>query len=456
MTSQNADASGNGLQACPECGTPPTPGQSFCDGCGAVLTWTSSSSSSGSSRSGGSGGTGSGAGSGRSEAAPAAKPATSAAPAAPAEPAAATAAAPAGGETTADAASSSAEARVTAAREASPDETPTEPLPSATPAAPAAAAAAATVAAASGSSDAEDAATARARALLVPVTEAQHQEVAPSIVPVLPGRPVAARPTVQAPGAELGDEGGVPCPWCGTGNRSDRHFCRRCAMTMEGRPEDPPKLAWWRRLPGFGPRRNPWAGERPRLRSNWSRVINWAIAAVVVAAVITLAVNSGTMAQAVSDHFASRSLVPPDMSKISASNSYPQHGPELAFDEHNNTWWGPGFTGDDAGRWIQAGFDQPENLLDVIISPGESTNASDLGNSALPQTLQATVTDSNGKVSTTLLTLNPNVGPQTLPLRFDNVVTVRFTIESAYNASPTKQVAIAEIEFFGRSHGNGS
>ncbi|MBF9069826.1 zinc ribbon domain-containing protein [Streptacidiphilus fuscans] len=432
MTSQNADASGSGLQACPECGTPPTPGQSFCDGCGAVLTWTSSSSSSGASRSGG------------SEAAPAAKPTAPATPAAPAESASA-APSPAADEAKTDISSSAAEATVPAAREASADETPTEPLPSATPAA-----------AAVGSADAEDAATARARALLVPVIEAQHQEVAPSIAPVLPGRPVAARPAVQAPGAELGDEGGVPCPWCGTGNRADRHFCRRCAMSMEGRPEDPPKLAWWRRLPGFGPRRNPWAGERPRLRSNWSRVINWAIAAVVVAAVITLLVNSGTMAQAVSDHFASRSLVPPDMSKISASNSYPQHGPELAFDEHNNTWWGPGFTGDDAGRWIQAGFDQPENLLDVIISPGESTNASDLGNSALPQTLQATVTDSNGKVSTTLLTLNPNVGPQTLPLRFDNVVTVRFTIESAYNASPTKQVAIAEIEFFGRSHGNGS
>ncbi|MEY9937474.1 zinc ribbon domain-containing protein [Streptacidiphilus sp. MAP5-3] len=448
MTSQNADAAGNGPQACPECGTPPTPGQSFCDGCGAVLTWTSSSSS----RSSSSSSSRSNSSSKGSDAASGASAAPAAAAEVPAKPdGTASAPAEAAPDRSGDVLSSAAGARVPAAREASPDETPTEPLPPATAAAPAAA-----PSTESAASDGEDAATARARALLVPVADAQQQEVAPSIAPVLPGRPVAARPTAQAPGAELGDEGGVPCPWCGTANRPDRHFCRRCAMTMEGRPEDPPKLAWWRRLPGFGPRRNPWAGERPRLRSNWSQVIRWVVAAAVVAAVITLAVNGGSMAQAVGDHFASRSLIPPDTSKISASNSYPQHGPELAFDEHNNTWWGPGFTGDDAGRWIQAGFDQPENLLDVIISPGVSTNASDLDSSALPQTLQATVTDSNGKVQTTLLTLNPNVGPQTLPLRYDNVVSVRFTIESAYNASPTKQVAIAEIEFFGRSHGGGS
>ncbi|WP_052434603.1 NADase-type glycan-binding domain-containing protein [Streptacidiphilus melanogenes] len=330
---------------------------------------------------------------------------------------------------------------------ASPEEAPTEPLPTAATAAdvgpdPAAVAAAA--------------AAERARALLVPVSDAQQHEATPAIVPVLPGRPAAARPSVQAPGAELGDEGGTPCPWCGTGNRPDRHFCRRCAMSMEGRPEDPPKLAWWRRLPGFGPRRNPWAGERPRLRSDWSRVLGWLVAAAAVALVITLAVDSGSVAQTVGDHFSKRVLIPPDTSKTSASNSYPKHGPQLAFDEHNNTWWGPGFTGDDAGRWIQAGFDQPVDLLDVVISPGESTNASDLDSSALPQNLEADVTTADGKVHTTTLTLDPNVGPQTHALRFDSVVSVRFVIRSAYNASATKQVAIAEIEFFGPSRGSGS
>ncbi len=32
------------------------------------------------------------------------------------------------------------------------------------------------------------------------------------------------------------------------------------------------------------------------------------------------------------------------------------------------------------------------------------------------------------------------------------MTTVRFVLRSAYNAGPEKQVAIAEIEFFGRSN----
>jgi hypothetical protein len=290
----------------------------------------------------------------------------------------------------------------------------------------------------------------------VPVNDPQRQEAAPAIAPVLPGRPAAARPTVQSPDVEPAEEGGAACPWCGTSNRPDRHFCRRCAMSMEGRPEDPPTLAWWRRLPGFGPHRTPWAGERPRLHSDWSRVVSWVATAAVLALVIMFAIDSGSVEQTVSDHFSKRVLIPPDTAKIIASNSYAQHGPQLAFDEHNNTWWGPGLTGDDAGRWIQAGFNQPVDLLDVVITPGESANASDLDSSALPQNLEADVTTADGKVQTTTLTLDPNVGPQTRELRFRNVVSVRFVIRSAYNASATKQVAIAEIEFFGPSRDGGS
>lgn len=72
----------------------------------------------------------------------------------------------------------------------------------------------------------------RARRLLVPVSDPEPRQ-APSVAPVLPGRPVAARPqTVRAPGVEPGAMGGVPCPWCATANRPDRHYCARCAMPM--------------------------------------------------------------------------------------------------------------------------------------------------------------------------------------------------------------------------------
>lgn len=563
MTSQTGDT-GRGEdkpQTCAECGTPSTPGQSFCDGCGAVLTWASAPGlgsgaadpeestapggprvSAGSAGSAGpafpavpagtaaSAGTASSAGSGGPPAEAAAPSAPTGSPsrpgpaagapapagaAAPADAAARTgpasatvaagAASPAGpdrsavsaaqdgpGATTGSAApdgsagagaappaahptsgrkdaaaraalgdldsdtgsaptrsrsgleraSSAASAGGSTARPA--DGVPTVPLPEAAPAVPD------TVPLPSPSADA--AATERARALLVPVADAEQPP--PAIAPVLPGRPEALRPTVQGPGGDPGDDGGTPCPWCGTGNRPDRHFCRRCAMTMAGRPEDPPKPAWWRRLPGLDPRRVPWAGERPRLRRDWSRITSRLLGAVVLALVAALALRTGPVVRTVRDHFAKRAPVSPE--NYSASHSYPQHGPSLAFDKHSNTWWGPGVTGSGAGQWIQAQFDQPVNLLDVIITPGESTQASDLSDSAIPQRLEADVTTADGKIHTTFLTLDQANSPQTRAFGFTGVSTVRFVIDSSYGASSGKQVAIAEIEFFGPSSGNGS
>lgn len=99
------------------------------------------------------------------------------------------------------------------------DTAPTEPVPAASP---------------EPESDAE-----RARRLLVPVSDPEPRQ-APSVAPVLPGRPVAARPqSVRAPGVEPGAAGGVPCPWCATANRPDRHYCARCAMPMAGDEHTP-------------------------------------------------------------------------------------------------------------------------------------------------------------------------------------------------------------------------
>src|SRR5262249_38059969 len=158
-------------------GTPATPGQTFCDGCGAVLHWTPSARG--------------------PEPAPEAEPEPAPAPA-PTPDAAPPAEAPATPDPTPEP-----EPRP----ESSDHEKPTEPLPTTEPApAPAAA---------------TPPDNARARALLVPVADPNQRANEPVAGPVLPGRPLTARPTVQGPGAEPGDAGGAPCPWCGTGNRPD-------------------------------------------------------------------------------------------------------------------------------------------------------------------------------------------------------------------------------------------
>ncbi|MFI5883187.1 NADase-type glycan-binding domain-containing protein [Streptomyces sp. NPDC051554] len=294
----------------------------------------------------------------------------------------------------------------------------------------------------------------RARRLLVPVSDPEPRQ-APSVAPVLPGRPVAARPqAVRAPGVEPGAAGGVPCPWCATANRPDRHYCARCAMPMAGEEHAPGRMPWWRRLLAFRNGEIPWAGDRPRLRRTFDRVLTWVGAALVLTLLIVLAVNIPRAVDATKDHFAKRAPVYPD--RVSASRSFPGHKPELAFDRLNNTWWGPGVSQAGKGQWLEAQFDEPTRLLDLMITPGVSTRPDQLSQSALPHRIEAVITTAKGKTITRQITLDQGAGAQRRSFRVGTVTSVRFTIESAYGASGSKQVAIAEIEFFGPSNAGGS
>ncbi|WP_406438230.1 NADase-type glycan-binding domain-containing protein [Streptomyces sp. NBC_00631] len=275
------------------------------------------------------------------------------------------------------------------------------------------------------------------------------------VAPVLPGRPTPQRPaTVRAPGEDLGAHGGTPCPWCATPNRPDRHFCTRCAMPMAGHPGTAAAAhrPWWRRIFDFRRRETPWAGDRPRLRRTFDRVLTWIVAAVVLTAVTVLAINTPKAISATRDHFAKRAQVSPDSYR--ASRSYAGHKPELLFDKLNNTWWGPGIAGGGEGEWVEAHFDEPTRLLNVVITSGESTHNDQLTKSALPHRMTATIKTADGKTVTREVTLDQSAGGQTRDFRAADVVSVRFTIDSSYQTSGRTQVAIAEIEFFGPSSAN--
>ncbi|MET9529851.1 MULTISPECIES: NADase-type glycan-binding domain-containing protein [unclassified Streptomyces] len=293
------------------------------------------------------------------------------------------------------------------------------------------------------------AANERARALLVPVADPERRTpAAPSVSPVLPGRPDAARPLVQGPAATPDGDGGYACPWCATGNRPDRHFCRRCGMSMAERPEGPARLPWWRRM-FAGNREVPWAGDRPRLRSGFGWILSWVAGAAALGLIIWGALNTGAAVQAIGDHFAKRTPIAPDTR--SASHSFTGHGPVNAFDEYNNTYWEPGVSQDGRGEWLQAGFQNPVRLLDIIITPGISIQAADLAHSARPHRLDAVITRANGKVVERHLNLDQGSGPQRVDFRVGSVSSVRFVLRTGYGISADKQVAIAEIEFFGRA-----
>ncbi|GAA0350440.1 zinc ribbon domain-containing protein [Streptomyces turgidiscabies] len=298
---------------------------------------------------------------------------------------------------------------------------------------------------------------ARARSLLVPVSDPEPRAAPePSVAPVLPGLPAADRPQVRTPGREPGVQGGLPCPWCATPNMPDRHFCGRCAMPLSAQGGDEPgrRLPWWRRLLDLRGGETPWAGDRPRLRRGFGRIWNWIVGALVLTLLIAAVMNFGDAVNGVRDHFAKRAPADPD--KVTASRSYPGHKPELAFDKRSNTWWGPGVTQSGEGQWIEARFAEPTRLLDVLITPGVSARAETLSESALPKRVEAQITTADGKKTTRILNLDQGAGAQTRAFRVGSVISVRFVILSAHAASGDKQVAIAEIEFFGRSNANGS
>ncbi|MEW2340486.1 NADase-type glycan-binding domain-containing protein [Streptomyces griseoaurantiacus] len=460
-------------QNCAECGTRAEPGQSFCDGCGAVLGWT-----------------GRGRGDGAGDTARPARPPLPTRTPAPAEPA------PAAGASVTD--TRSGDPTWDAFSRADPADPlltrrPDPALPESPDPDPGAAAAPRTAGAATdtdtgtgtgtgtGTADvldtlptplsagpatapAQDARDApggpealadRARSLLVPVDEPAPRTVPrPAVAPVLPGVPVADRPEVRAPGQAAGAIGGPPCPWCATPNPPGRHYCVRCAMSLAGEEQAAVNRSWWRRMTDFGNRETPWAGDRPRLRRTFDRILTWVVAALVLTGAVYACFQIPRGVQATRDHFAKRAPLSPDT--VRASRSYPGHKPALAFDKLNNTWWGPGVVQSGKGEWIEARFAQPTRLLDVLVTSGVSTHADELNQSALPHFLEARITTADGRTSTRRIALDQVAGAQRRAFRAHDVTAVRLTVESSYAASEKKQVALAEIEFFGPSNANGS
>lgn len=152
--------------------------------------------------------------------------------------------------------------------------------------------------------------------------------------------------------------------------------------------------------------------------------------------------------RAVRDHFTGPEPLPP--AAVSASNSDAAHPAQSAFDGVSNSWWGPGFSGDSAGQYLQANYSRPVALEKIIITPGVSTRSEDLGVQARPERFDLLVTDASGRTSLTHHKLADG-GPQLVDVAMDNAVQVDVILRTAYGTAGDKQVAVAEVEMFGRS-----
>lgn len=68
-----------------------------------------------------------------------------------------------------------------------------------------------------------------------------------------------------------------------------------------------------------------------------------------------------------------------------------------------------------------------------------------------PARLTVPLTSRDGERTTRAIRLRDQAGEHTFNPRGSETVRVRFTVESAYGAAKDRRIAVAEVEFFGRS-----
>ncbi|MET7480845.1 hypothetical protein ABZT17_41860 [Streptomyces sp. NPDC005648] len=261
------------------------------------------------------------------------------------------------------------------------------------------------------------------------------EAAAPDVPAVLPGRPEPARPSVRAVTAE--EESGITCWRCGVRNRPDRTFCRNDGAPLD-RSGQQASTAARRRGERF-------AGWRPRVP--WKRVLTIVgVAAVLVGA----AFLTPTLIRATRDHFTDPAPLPP--AAVSASNSDAAHPARSAFDGISNSWWGTGYSGDSAGQYLQANYSRPVDLEKIMITPGVSSRSEDRDVQARPESFDLLITDASGRTSLTRHQLTDG-GPQLVDAAMEDAVQVDVILRGAYGTASDKQVAVAEVEMFGRGSG---
>src|SRR5262249_3889869 len=105
---------------------------------------------------------------------------------------------------------------------------------------------------------------------------------------------------------------------------------------------------------------------------------------------------------------------------------------------------------------VDATFAQPIDLLDLVITPGAGVAQDVFTQQGRPESLEVTLTRADGTATTKTINLNDSPGAETFAVRGNDVVSIRLTIKSAFQAQGSNtgtEPAIAEIKFFAKSGG---
>ncbi|MFJ3548641.1 zinc ribbon domain-containing protein [Streptomyces sp. NPDC090114] len=256
--------------------------------------------------------------------------------------------------------------------------------------------------------------------------------------PVLPAKPVAPRPVIRPTVVEEGDVVGRACPVCGTVNRPERRFCRRCAAELSP-AEKPAPLPWWRTVWPFRRRRRTGSG------SGFRFAVILAVVLALCAAGFLLLPAGRALIEDTRDKLGKATPITP--AGVEASAAVRGHPATDTTDGLSDRYWGaPG-----PGASVTYTFRKPFRLVDLIITNGASTSPEAYARQGRALQVDLEVTAEDGTEHRKEITLSDKPGPQTIPTGVSDVKSVRLVLSSPAGLTKGGHLALAEVEFFQRS-----
>jgi hypothetical protein len=132
-----------------------------------------------------------------------------------------------------------------------------------------------------------------------------------------------------------------------------------------------------------------------------------------------------------------------------ASSARPGAPAKHIADGHTNRYWSP--AGPAIGSSVEVEFNRPVRVLDIIVTPGISTDQAQFLTVGRPAELLVQFVTPDGAVTEETIKLRDQAGGQRFTVEARNVQRVKLVIRSAYAPKGQSKVAIGEVEFFGRS-----
>ena len=269
----------------------------------------------------------------------------------------------------------------------------------------------------------------------------------PVVRPARRKTPLATNPppvkdeTPPAPGELI-------CGRCGTGNNRERHYCRRCAASLDEAAVVPP-LPWWRRLASPRPKAPLPAGTRPKRKRRHFPVRLVSFLAVLGVLGGAAYVGRGTIdiaAAQVQDRFLSSVK---RATSVTASSSQPDRLPDFAIDTYSNRSWAAGVTGNTSDQFLDFVFEREFRLTQISINGGASDDSNVFIKDRRPRNVQVTAIQADGQPKIENFELKDVKEGQPFSIVADRVSAVRLRILDSTGPEEAP-VAIAEVQFSGR------